>query len=120
MNELLRMLLGAGLALTEAPKREKTRERLTDRLDEMTDEAARTYNHAVDRIGRLYRRARGEDHRRLVFLASFVAGAGIGAAAGVLLAPMKGSEMREAIADKVQRVQSDLRTRLRDARPSAA
>ena len=115
MNQFVRFLLGVGLALTEPRKRHETRDRLADQVDELADHAARTYGHAVDRIGRLYRSARGDDHRVLTYAVSFLVGAGVGAGAGLLFAPASGAETRGAIAEKVQRFQDDVRERIKTA-----
>ncbi|HYM78278.1 MAG TPA: YtxH domain-containing protein [Candidatus Dormibacteraeota bacterium] len=44
-------------------------------------------------------------------LASFAAGIGVGVAAGMLLAPSSGAELRNSISDKVQNISQKVRGR---------
>jgi hypothetical protein len=109
MNQFLRVLFGLGLALTEPKQRHRIYDRVSDRLEDFADQASRGYENAAERLGRVYRSARGEDHRALAGVASFLVGVGVGVGAGVLFAPTSGKQTREAIAEKVERFQSDLR-----------
>jgi|SRR5579863_38436 hypothetical protein len=113
MNQFLQVLFGIGLALTEPRQRHRIYHRVTDKLDDFADQASRGYGAAADRVERLYRSARGEDHRVLAGAASFLIGMGIGAGAGVLFAPASGKQTRDAIAEKVERLQSDIRESVR-------
>lgn len=45
----------------------------------------------------------GFDMKALNFLAAFIGGAAVGAAAGILLAPEKGSDTREKIAEALKK-----------------
>jgi hypothetical protein len=113
MNQFLRLLFGMGLALTEPRQRHRIYDRVTDKLDDFADQASRGYDAAVDRVERVYRSARGEDHRALASTASFLVGMGIGAGVGVLFAPARGKQTRDAIAEKVERFKGNVSESLR-------
>ena len=102
VDQFLRFLFGMGLLLTEPRQRRGIYDRVTDRLDDVTEQASRGYAAATDRVGRLYRTARGEDRGVLSGTASFLIGVGIGAGAGVLFAPASGKKTRDTIAGKVR------------------
>jgi len=112
MNQLLRLLCQAGLTFTEPRKRQDARDYVTDRIDDLTDNAARGYHRAVDRIERLYHVARGDDHRALYHVASFAIGLGVGVGTALLFAPASGSETRSAIARKGRDIQDEVRARV--------
>jgi hypothetical protein len=113
MNQFLRLLFGMGLALTEPRQRRRIYNRVTDRLDDLADNAARHYDNAADRVESLYRSVSGEDHPALAGATSFLIGMGIGVGAGVLLAPASGKQTREAIVEKVERFREDVRDSMR-------
>ena len=114
MGQLLRVLVGIGLALTEPRQRRRIYKRVSDRLEDLADHASRGYETAADRVEDLYHAARGEDHSVLASAASFLIGVGVGAGAGLLLAPASGKETRANIADKFQDFRSDVRESLRN------
>ncbi|MGH9497916.1 MAG: YtxH domain-containing protein [Terriglobales bacterium] len=109
MNQFLRLLLGMGIVLTEPKQRHRIYNRVSDRLEDFADQASRGYEHATDRIGRMYRSARGDESPALANAASFVIGMGVGVGAGMLFAPASGKKTREAIVEKVEHLQSNLR-----------
>jgi YtxH-like protein len=109
MNQFLRLLFGAGLLMTEPRQRRRVYARVTDQLDDVADQASRGYKAVADRVEHLYRTVRGEDDRALSGAACFLIGAGIGAGAGLLLAPASGQETRDAIAKKVRGFQHNAR-----------
>jgi len=115
LNQLLKLLLGLGVVLTEPRKRRRAQGWIGERVDDFTDEATKGYENAVDRIGRLYHSVRGDDNRVLTYAVSFLAGVGVGATAGLLLAPASGEETRAAIADKAEHFQNAVRERFSEA-----
>jgi len=115
MNQFLRILFGMGLMLTEPQQRHQMYNRVTDKLDDVADQALRGYEVATDRVKRAYRSARGDDTRVLASAGSFLIGVGVGVGAGLLLAPASGRETRENIAEKVRDFQSDVRESWRHA-----
>jgi YtxH-like protein len=113
MNQFLRLLFGLGLALTEPRQRRRVYDRVTDKLEDVTEQASRGYEAAADRVERLYKAARGEDHRALAGATSFLIGVGVGVGAGILFAPASGRQTRDAIAEKVERFRGDVRESMR-------
>ncbi len=102
--------------MTDPRQRRRVYDRVTDQLDDVTDQASRGYEAVADRVEHLYRTARGEDHRAKSGAASFLIGMGIGVGVGVLVAPASGKETRETIAGRVRDFQGDVR---RSARKTA-
>lgn len=115
INRLLRFLLSAGLVLTEPETREKIRDGLSDRVDDLTDRASRKYDDVAERFGRAARVVRGEDDHTLSNVLGFVAGVGLGVGLGILFAPASGEDTRAAIVDKVQTFEGGVRERVRRA-----
>jgi gas vesicle protein len=85
----------------------------TDRVaSDVRDRVSDTVDQAADRVSDLHDRARNlyaPDHT-LRNILMFTAGVGVGVAAGMLLAPASGDEIRDAIGDKVH----DIGDRVRD------
>lgn len=73
-----------------------------DSVDRVTDRASRFADDARDVIYP----DRGNTVRNIL---SFAAGVGIGVAAGVLLAPQSGAELRHSIGDRVQDISERVR-----------
>lgn len=79
------------------------------------DQTAEQVDRASDRASEIAENAReaiypGEDHTLRNVLA-FAAGIGVGVAAGMLLAPSSGTELRDNISDKVQEISNKVRNR---------
>jgi len=102
MNQFLRLLFGMGLALTEPRQRHRIYDRVTDKLDDVADQASRGYDAVADRVERLYHEARGENTHVMAGATSFLIGVGVGVGAGLLFAPASGRETRDAIAGKAR------------------
>ena len=115
ITRLLRLLFSAGLVLTGPEGREKIREGLSDRLDDLGDRASKGYDEVVDRLDRASRAVRGESGNGSTSFVGFLAGVGVGVGLGLLFAPASGEETRDAIADKVQGAQNRVRNMSRDA-----
>lgn len=75
-----------------------------DSVDRVSDRASRMADDARDVI---YPQ-RGNTLRSVL---SFVAGVGVGAAVGILLAPQSGAELRNSISDRVQDIGDKVRGR---------
>jgi hypothetical protein len=73
-----------------------------DSVDRVSDRASRFADDARDAIYP----DRGNTMRNIL---SFAAGVGIGVAAGVLLAPQSGAELRHSIGDRVQDISERVR-----------
>ena len=75
-----------------------------DRVDRVSDRASQL---AENTRGMIYP-SEGRTFRNIV---SFAAGIGVGVAAGMLLAPSSGAELRNSISDKVQNISDKVRGR---------
>jgi gas vesicle protein len=75
-----------------------------DSVDRVSDRASRFADDARDAIYP----DRGNTMRNIL---SFAAGVGIGVAAGVLLAPQSGAELRHSIGDRVQDISERVRAK---------
>ncbi len=103
-SQLLKVLLGTGLYLLDP-----VRDRIADKVSDITDRAKDTYDDTVDRVNDISDTIRGRFERpsRLKWM---LIGLGVGVGVGMLLAPVSGRQARETVADKVQ----DIGTRVRD------
>jgi hypothetical protein len=108
---LLSMLMGTGLYLLDP-----LRNRLNDRLDDLSDRAQDTYETASDRLGRATRVIRGDDRRGIGTTTAVLIGMGIGVGVGLLFAPATGEETRSNLAGKVH----DFGDKIRDRANTAA
>jgi hypothetical protein len=105
LNRMLRLLFSAGLVLTAPEGREKVRDGLSDRFDDISERASKGYDEVVDRLDRASRAIRGEGGSGAANVLGFLAGIGVGVGLGVLFAPASGEETRAGLKDKVQDVQ---------------
>ncbi len=94
---LLNVLLGAGLYLLDP-----VRDRLADRLEDISDRAKDTYDSASTRLSRASDAMRGDDSHALGTITALLVGIGVGVGVGLLMAPASGAETRNTIANKVQ------------------
>lgn len=94
---LLNVLLGAGLYLLDP-----VRDRLADRLEDISDRAKDTYDSASNRLSRASNAIRGDDSHTLGTITALLVGIGVGVGVGLLMAPTSGAETRNTIANKVQ------------------
>ena len=111
----LSMLMGTGLYLLDP-----LRNRLADRLDDISDRAQDTYDTATDRLGRATRVMRGDDHRGLSTTTAVLVGMGIGVGVGLLFAPATGEETRSNIAGKVHDFSDKVREKVATGPQAAA
>jgi hypothetical protein len=114
-NNLLKMLLGAGLYVLDP-----LRDRLADRVDDITDRAQDTYESAVDRVSSVTDRIRGKRSDAWDNAMWMLLGVGVGVGVGILLAPASGEEIRENIAGKVHDVRERVRGRVSSEPRSAS
>jgi len=75
-----------------------------DRVDRVSDRASRLADDTRDAIY-------PEPDHTLRNVVSFAAGVGVGIAAGVLLAPTSGEELRDSISGKVQNISDKVKGR---------
>ena len=79
------------------------------------DEAANRVDRVSDRASQFADNTRSmiypDEGSTFRHVASFAAGVGIGIAAGMLLAPSSGEELRSSIGDKVQNISEKIRGR---------
>ena len=102
----LSMLMGTGLYLLDP-----LRNRLTERLDDLSDRAQDTYETASDRLGRATRVIRGNDNRGISTTSAVLIGMGVGVGLGLLFAPATGEETRSNLAGKVHDFGDKIRDR---------
>jgi hypothetical protein len=79
------------------------------------DETADRVDRVSDRASQFAENTRSviypSERQTLRNVASFAAGIGVGVAAGMLLAPSSGAELRNSISDKVQNISDKVRGR---------
>ena len=99
MNKFLRSVLKIGLHLLTQSDRATAdiRERVKDRVEDLTDRTRQAVRGPQDHTARN--------------AISFAAGLGLGIGVGMLFAPARGEETRSSIAEKVQGVEDTVRER---------
>lgn len=80
-------------------------------MDDAADRADRVSNRASELAATTKSVVYPNESNTLRNLVSFAAGVGVGVAAGVLLAPSSGEELRSSISDKVQNISGKVRGR---------
>ncbi|SRR5579872_1798503 len=95
LNNLLRSVLKTAVYIMDST---------ADSVDRVSDRASRIADDARDAIY-------PDRNNTLRNVLSFAAGVGVGIAAGVLLAPQSGAELRNTITDKVQDISDKVRGR---------
>jgi hypothetical protein len=82
-------------------------------MDSTADSVDRVSDRVTDRASRFADSARDviypDEGNTLRNILSFAAGVGVGVAAGILLAPQSGAELRNSISDKVQDISDKVR-----------
>jgi hypothetical protein len=109
-NSMLKALLGVGMYLLDP-----LRDRLADRIDDISDRAKDIYETGTDRVSDLSDRLRGNRSSGWDNAVWMLVGVGVGVGVGMLLAPASGEETRRDLADKVQEVGDKVRTRFQSS-----
>jgi hypothetical protein len=105
-NDLLKVLLGTGLYLLDP-----VRDRLAGRLDDLSERAQDSFESAANRVTRVAKTIRGQEHDTMNNVLLLLLGIGVGVGVGMLLAPASGEEIRGNLADKVQDLGSRVKGR---------
>jgi gas vesicle protein len=110
MKKVMRSALKTALYLMDLSDQASTnvRDRVADQLDDVKDQAKRTYAAVADRVGDTTRSLRGENHAVRNALV-FAGGVGAGVALGVIFAPASGQNTRQAIVRRFEDVGSMVR-----------
>jgi|SRR6516164_8332397 hypothetical protein len=98
LNRLIRSVLKSAVYLMD---------QTADQIDRVSDRAS---DFADTARGVVY----PDDAHVLRNVLSFAAGIGVGVAAGMLLAPSSGAELRNTISDKVQDISGKVRSRVQN------
>jgi hypothetical protein len=100
MKNVLKTLLKTGLCILDQADTE-VRDRVSSRVDDLSDRANRTYGEASRRFDRASKAIRGEDDHTLRNTVTFIAGLGVGVGVALLCAPYSGAEMRDTLRSKI-------------------
>ena len=119
-RQLLKLLLGAGLALIEPDRRDEAARKVRSRVEDWTDAAREKFEDAAGRLDRLSDALRGKE-RWTSKAGTFLLGLGVGVGLGMLFAPASGKEVRDTISeqasnirDRVSEQASHLKDRVRE------
>ena len=106
--------IGTGLYLLDQSERltPRVRNRIGDQLDDFRDRAKVAYGAATDRLSHVSKSLRtNRTHSTAETILKFAAGVGIGVGVGLLMAPRRGEETRNKMAEKAQKFGSNVRQR---------
>lgn len=100
-RDMSRLAFKLGVLLTEPKVREALGNQVKSRVSDLTDSLSSKYEDATDRMEAARMALRGNKRPSTALTVGyFVAGLGVGAGLGLLLAPARGSETRGAIASR--------------------
>ena len=119
-KQLLKLLLGAGLALIEPDRRDGAARKVRNRVEDWADTAREKFEDAADRLDRVSYALRGKE-RWTSKVGTFLLGLGVGVGVGMLFAPASGQEVRDTISerasnlrDRVSEQASNLKNKVRE------
>jgi YtxH-like protein len=112
---LWNVLLGTSVYLLDS-----LRNRLSERVEDLSDRARDTYDEASRRVGRATEVIRGEDHSVLGTAGALLLGVGVGVGLGLLLAPASGEETRGNISHKVHEFGDRVRDKIQEQRAESS
>lgn len=118
MKKLVTSALKTALYLLELSDQASAdiRDRVSERYDDVKDQAQRTYGAVSDRMEGAARALRGEENRAIRNALVFAGGVGAGVALGVIFAPASGKDTRQAIADRFEGVGERVKDRFSSSR----
>jgi len=106
-DSLFDVLLGTGLSVLDS-----FRDRVSDRVESVSDRAKDVYEDTSGRVRKASRAMTGEDHSALGSVAALLAGVGVGVALGILFAPAPGEQVRRNIAETARDFGGRIRSRV--------
>jgi gas vesicle protein len=117
-RQLLKLLLGAGLALIGPDRRDEAARKVRSRVEGWTETALDKFEDAADRLDRLADALRGKE-RRTSKASTFLLGLGVGVGLGMLFAPASGQEVRDTISQQASNLKDRIRETVRREGSSA-
>jgi gas vesicle protein len=98
-KKIARTAVEMGVLFADPRIRSAVGSRLRDRVDDLSDRLEQHYDRATGRLNDATDALRGNNHRTS-HLVNFLAGVGVGAGLGLLIAPASGRATRQAIKDR--------------------
>lgn len=102
-KKLLKLLLGAGLALVEPDRRDEAARKVKSRVEDWTETARDKFEDAADRLDRVSYALRGKEPWTSK-VGTFLLGLGVGVGVGMLFAPASGQQVRDTISEQASNI----------------